>query len=141
MWGVWEHIHRLYGHYPVLLVQQLQVAGLGGRVARYIDDTLGLGPQNGLDDVGVHAGPWRVGDDDVGASVLCDELVRQDVLHVAGIEQRVLNAVNLGIDLCVLDGLGHILDADDLPCLSRHEVGNGPCAGIQPTNERAVASE
>ena len=53
MWGVGEHVDRLYGLYVVLLVQQLQVAGLGGGVTRHIDDTLGQGPQNGLDNVGV----------------------------------------------------------------------------------------
>ena len=79
-----EHVDGLYLLYAVLLVQQLQVAGLGGRVARHIDDTLGLGPQNGLDDVRVHAGPWRVGDNDVRTSVLGDKLVRQDVFYVAG---------------------------------------------------------
>ena len=116
-----EHVDGLYLLYAVLLVQQLQVAGLGGRV-----------------DVRVHAGPWRVGDNDVRTSVLGDKLVRQDVFHVAGKEQCVLNAVDLGVDLGVLDGFGHILDADDLPCLSCHEVGDGPRAGIQVLNQRLI---
>ena len=57
--------------------------------------------------------------------MLGDELVGQDVLHVAREEQRVADFVDFRVDFRVLDGLGHILDADDFPCLPRDEVGNG----------------
>ena len=94
MVGMGEHIHGLYGRHLVLGIEQLEVACLGGGVAADIDDAAGLGEQNHVDDVVVHAGTWRVGDDDIGAAVLVDEVLREHVLHVAGKEQGVLNAVD-----------------------------------------------
>lgn len=64
--------------------------------------------------VWVHSGTWWVGDDDVRSTVLCDEIVGQDILHVACIEEGVLDVVHLRIHLGILYGLWHILDTDYL---------------------------
>ena len=95
MGGVGEHVNGLYGDYFVAGVEQGKVAGLGGGVAADIDDALGVGIEYDLYDVGVHAGTGRVGDDDIGMTVLTDEVVGEDVFHVAGIEQGVGDAVEL----------------------------------------------
>ena len=79
----------------------------------------------------MHAGTWRVGDDNVRPAVFLNERVIQNVLHVAGIEQGVLNAVDFAVHLGVLNSLGHILDADDLTGLPGHEVGDGARAGVE----------
>ena len=63
--------------------------------------------------------------------MLFNEVVGKDILHVACIEQRVVNMVNLRVHLRVLNGFGHILDADDLTCLSCYEVGNGSRARVE----------
>ena len=43
----------------------------------------------------MHAGAWRVGDDDIGTAVTGDEVVGENVLHVAGKEERVADDVKL----------------------------------------------
>ena len=79
----------------------------------------------------MHAGTGWVGDDDVGTSVLCYELVAQHILHIAGIEKGVVDAVDLGVDLSILNGFRDVLDADDLTGLTGHKVGNGASAGVK----------
>ena len=83
----------LPGGYLIFAVEQLEVACLCGWVATYVDDTLRLGGQNHVNHVVVHARAGRVGDDDIWPSVLRDEVVGEDVLHVARIKQRVVDAV------------------------------------------------
>ena len=126
-----EHIYWLNRHYTILGIKILKVACLGGWVATHIHDALGSSPQNGLHHIGVHTSTWWIGDDDIGSSVLSDEVVSQDILHVSGIEEGVLDAVELRVDLGILDGLRHILDTDHLSCLLCHEVGNGACSRIE----------
>ena len=55
----------------------------------------------------------------------------QDILHVARIEERVVDTIEGGVYLRVFDRLGHILDANHLAGLTRHEVGDGARAGIE----------
>ena len=88
-----EHIDGLHGGDAIISVHVMQVTGLCGRVAADIDDALGGSTQDGLHHVGMHTGTWRVGDDDVRPPVFSDEVIGEDVLHVAGKEQRVRNAV------------------------------------------------
>ena len=78
----------------------------------------------------MHTGAWRVGYYYVGPAVSVDKLLGQYVLHVAGKELCVGNAVNLRVHLCVLYGIGHIFYADNLAGMGRHEVGNGAGAGV-----------
>ena len=124
MMGLWEHVHRLYCHHFILYIQELQVASLGSRVAADIDDALRLGIQDNIHHIGVHTCTGRVGDDDVGPAMLGNEIGCEDVFHIACIEQGVFNAIDLRIDLGILDGFRYILDANDLASLTRHEVGN-----------------
>lgn len=130
-----EHIHRLYGSYLILRIHQLQVASLGCRVAAYVYDALWCCIQNDVYYVWVHSGTWWVGDDDVRSTVLCDEIVGQDILHVACVEEGVLDVVHLRIHLGILYGLWHVLDTDYLFCLVSHEVGDGSGAGIEVVNQ------
>ena len=64
-----------------------------------------------------------------------DELVVQDVFHVAGIEQGVIDAVDLGIDFGVLNSFRHVFYADNLTALPGNEVGNGARAGIEVVDQ------
>ena len=136
MWGVGEHVDGLDGCDAVVGIEVVQVAGLGGGIARDVDDATGSGIENRLDDIGVHAGTGRIGDDDVRASVLGDKLVGEYVLHIAGIEQGVGDAVDVGVDLGILDGLGDVFDANDLTGLTGHEIGDGACAGREVVDQR-----
>ena len=126
-----EHIYRLHGYYAILLVEVVQVACLCSRVATDVDDALGGSPQNGLHHIGMHAGTWRVSDNHIGLAVLSDELVGQYILHVAGIEQCVRDAVDFRVDLRILNGFRHVFDANHLAGTASHEVGNGACAGVE----------
>ena len=133
--GVREHVHGLDFHDTVFLVEHGNVTRLGGGVAAHIDQALGLGVEDDLDDVLVHACAGRVDNHDLGTAMLSDEAVGEHILHVPGIEQRVLDAVDAGIQLGVLDSLGDILDADDLTCLAGNEVGDGARAGVEVIDE------
>ena len=136
MGGMREHIDGLYGYHPVVGIHIMQVACLGGRVTRHIDDTLRGGAQDGLHHVGMHASTWWVGDDHIWATVLFDERIGEDILHVTGIEQGVVDAVDLTVDLRIFDGLGHIFDTDHLTGFAGYEVGDGAGAGVEVVDLR-----
>ena len=70
--------------------------------------------------------------------MLPDEVGREDIFHVAGIELGVVDVVDLAVDACVFDGLEYIFDTDDLACPMGHKVGNGARAGIEIIDERGV---
>ena len=129
--GVGKHVDGLDGGNTVVGIEVVQVAGLCGRVARDVDDTLGGCPENGFYHIGMHAGTGRIGDDDIRTTMFGDEIVGKDILHVAGIEKGVGDAVDLGVDLRILDGLWDVLDANHLSGLARHEIGDGAGAGIE----------
>ena len=132
---MWEHVDGLHGCHAVVGIHIVQVTGLCGRIAADVDDALGGCIQNGFHHVRVHAGTRRVSDDDVRPSVLSNEVVGQDVLHVAGIEQRVLDTINLAVDFGILNGLWHVFNANDLSGLFCHEVGNGTRSCIEVVDE------
>ena len=90
-----EHVNRLHLLDAVCHVKSLQVACLGGWIAAYIYYALRVSTQDCLDNVGMHAGTRRVGDDDIGASVLGNELVVENVLHIACIELGVGYVVDI----------------------------------------------
>ena len=71
----------------------------------------------------MHTGAWRVCDDDVWSAVFLYEVLGEDVLHVACIEQSVVDAVDLGVDLRVLYRLWYVFYAYHLACSVRHEIG------------------
>ena len=64
-------------------------------------------------------------------AVLCNEVVGEDVLHVAGIEQCVVDVVDFRVHLGVFDGLRNIFNADDFAGLTGYEIGDGASAGIE----------
>ena len=89
-----KHINGLYGFDAVLHIQQLQVTGLCSGITADIDNALGLCFQNNVDDVGMHACAGWVSDDDIGPSVLADKILCQDIFHVAGKEECIVDAVD-----------------------------------------------
>ena len=88
-----KHIHGLNGNHLIVSIKVGKVAGLSGRIATHVYYTLGLGPQYGLYHIGMHAGSWWVGDDHIWAPMLGYKVVGEYVLHVAGVEKGVLDAV------------------------------------------------
>lgn len=126
-----EHIDGLYFDYFISIVEEAEVACLCGWIATYVNDALGMGMENGVDNIGVHTCAWRVGDDDIGGSVLLDEISSEDVLHVASKEERVVELVDGGIDFCVFNGFGNIFNTDDFCSLFCYEVGNGSGSGVE----------
>ena len=134
--GVGEHVDGLHSLHTVIGVEQRQVAGLRGGVATDVDDAAGRGVKDDVDHVGVHAGARRVGDDDVGPAMSADEVVGEDLTHVAGVELGVGDAVDAAVDLGILDGFGHVFNADDLRRLARDEVGDGAGTGVEVVDER-----
>ena len=92
---MWKHIDGLYSGDAILHIEQLQVARLCSRVATYIDNAFRLCKQDDVDYILVHAGTRWVGDDNIGTAVLVDEILRKHVLHIAGKEEGVGDAVDL----------------------------------------------
>ena len=84
----------------------------------------------------MHACPWRVGDDDVRTTVLSHKRIVQNILHVSCEEEGVVDAVDLRVHFGVLNGFRNVLNADDLPSLLRHEIGNRPRTRIEVINQR-----
>ena len=83
----------------------------------------------------MHASTWRVGDDDIWATVLMDEVFRKDVFHVTCIEERIVYFINLRIDLCVFYSFWNILNTNNLFGLLGDEIGYGSRSCIQVVNK------
>ena len=126
-----EHVHGLHRFHFILLVQQGKIPGLRGGIAAHVDNATWLCAQDNINHVGMHACPGWIGDDYVGLSVLSHELVSKYVFHVTRVEESVLDTVDIAVYLGVLDGLGHVLDADNPLGLSSHEVSDGSRACIE----------
>ena len=126
-----EHVHRLHRLHAVGTVHQRQVARLRRRIAAHVDDPLRRRAQDHVDHRLVHPGPRRVEDDDVRMAVRRHEGVVQHRLHVPGVERRVADAVQFGVDLRVGDRLRNVLDAHDPRTARRAEVGDRPRPGIE----------
>ena len=119
MRSVREHVYRLHDANLVVGIHQLKVACLGSRVATDVDNAPRTCAQDGLHNTGVHACTRRVCYDYVWPAVGGNELVGEYVLHVAGIEPRVVNVVELRVDLGIGDGLWNIFYADYLPAATK----------------------
>ena len=130
-----EHIYRLHGSNLILGIEQLEIAGLCSRVTAYVHNAARLCKEQHIDYIVMHSGTWRVGNDDIRTAMLVDEILRKDVLHIAGLEQGILDTVDLRIDLCILNSLGHILDTHYLAGTAGYEVGNGTCSGIKVVHQ------
>ena len=64
-----------------------------------------------------------------------DEILCQDILHIAGVEQRILNLIERRVDFCIFDGFRHVFDTDHFAGLARNEVGNGTGSGIKVVHQ------
>lgn len=112
--GMREHIYRLNVGHLVLGVQEGRSAGLGSRITADINQRVGLGIKNDLHHILMHAGARRVYYHHVGAAMMLDKFVSQDVLHIACVEKSVVQSVDRRVDFCIFDGFLDILDTDDL---------------------------
>ena len=65
-----EHIYRLHASHPIIDIEQRQIPRLGSRIATHIHDTSGSSKKQSLDDIVVHAGTRRIGNNYIGATVL-----------------------------------------------------------------------
>ena len=63
--------------------------------------------------------------------MLADEVCGEDILHVACVEERVVNAIDLAIDACIFNSFGYIFDTYDGSALSGDEVGYRPRPRIE----------
>ena len=94
MMSVGEHIYRLYAQHLVLHIKQAEVAGLRGGVTAHVNDALGLSEKDGIDNIIMHAGTRGVSDNDIGTTILVDEFLVENILHVASKEKGVIDAID-----------------------------------------------
>ena len=64
-----------------------------------------------------------------------DEVLCQDIFHVAGVEQRILNVVEGRVDFGIFDGFRHVFDTDHFAGLARNEVGDGTGSRIKVVHQ------
>ena len=126
-----EHVYGLYGGHLVTAIQQLEVSCLRSRITADINDTFRSCEKNHINHIVVHTCPWRIRDDDIRTTMFCNEILSQDILHIAGIKQGIVDTVDCGIDFCILDGFRDIFDTDHLLRLTGDEIGDGSRTGIQ----------
>ena len=91
MMRMWEHIYRLYLLNGILHREQAQVACLCRGVTAHVNDTFRFRKKNRVDHIVMHTGTRRVCDNNIRTAVLVDEILCQDILHVAGVEQCILD--------------------------------------------------
>ncbi len=90
-------------------MKQGEVAGLCGRIAAHIYYAGRRGFEYHLDYIFMHAGSRGVDYHHVGTAVTLYKLGREHIFHISGIKLGIIQTVDTGIDLGVLDSLGHIL--------------------------------
>lgn len=129
--GVGEHVDRLNGGDAVVGVHEGEVSCLGGRVATDIDDAVRGSAEDGCHNVGMHSSARRVGDDDIRTALSGNEVVREDIFHVAGVEFGVCDSVEGGVDAGIVNGFWNVFDADNAGCIAGDEVCDGAGAGIE----------
>ena len=93
MWGVGEHVDGLNARNAVVLSENFEVASLCGRVAAHVNNAFRGCIHDGFHDIRMHAGSWWVGNDDIRTAVVAYEVIGEDVLDVASIEERVVELV------------------------------------------------
>ena len=60
-----------------------------------------------------------------------DELVGQDVLHVACVEKGVVERIVLRVDFSIFNGFWHIFNTNNLFGLFGYEAGYGSCTCVE----------
>ena len=73
----------------------------------------------------MHASTWRVGNDDIGATMFGYKITVEDVLHISCIKQGIVYAVDTRVLTRILNGFGNIFYTDDLSGLMCHKIGYG----------------
>src|SRR3712207_552818 len=131
MWRMGEHIHGLHFYNIVFLIEQCQVTSLRGRVAAYVHNSAWSGVKYDLDNVRVHAGTGRIGDNDFRSAMLGDEVIGKNVFHVSGIEECVGDSIYPAVHLGVFYSVFHILNSDNLLSALRHKISNGSGTGVE----------
>ena len=63
--------------------------------------------------------------------MLADEVCGEYILHVACVEEGIVNAIDLAIDACILYRLRYIFDTYDGSALSGDEVGYRPRPSVE----------
>ena len=121
-----KHIDSASSHCTVMPLchKKRQVSCLCRWIATDIDDALWSRPQDHLHDGGIHTCTWRVGHQDLGTTMRCDEVIGQDRFHIACVEGGVRDPVLIPIDKGIFDSLWYILDPDDGATALRQVVGN-----------------
>src|ERR1700722_15939818 len=130
MMGMREHVHGLYPRDGILCIQQVQIAGLGSRVAGYVDHRWRRYIQDLVHQPFVHTSSWRVGNDHVGPAFALEEIVGADVDGVAGKKPGMPYSVKGGILAGVGDGFfddfypydARRLPADENPDTARSAI-------------------
>src|SRR5690242_2035544 len=113
-----EHIHRLHAGHRIFFIQQLQVPGLCSRITADVDDGRSFHVQYLSHQLFVHAGPWRISYDDIGAAFGRKEPVITDLRHIPRKKSGMSNAIELRIFPGISDGFRDHLYADDAGSLS-----------------------
>jgi hypothetical protein len=102
-----EHIHRLDLCHGIFRIQELKVPGLGSGVTADIDDGRRRHVEDLIHQVGVHAGPGRIGNDDIRPAVSGEKLVPADIDDIpgkkAGMADAVEGSIFAGVLHCGLD--------------------------------------
>ena len=138
MVSVREHVDRLHIGHAIFRIEQSKVACLSSRVAADIDEHIGLSIEDDIDHIFVHTGAWGVDNHHIRTAVASHKFVGEDILHVSGIEEGVVQAVDLRVEASVVDGFRHIFDADDLSSIAGHEVGDSAGAGVEVVDQRSL---
>ena len=98
-----KHVDGLHPGNLVFLVQQRQIPCLRGRIAADINHRRRFYFQNFFHQFWVHAGPWRIGNDNVRFSMMGKEFVITHIYYIAANKEGVINIVQGGIFFGILE--------------------------------------
>lgn len=127
---MWKHVDRLYALDIVTLCQKLQITRLGRRIATDIDylsrSCVKQLPYHSL----MHPGTWRVGDNNIGPTILLNKLASKHLGHITCKEGSVCESIALGIVMSISDCLFHILNTNHSLHLRREKQRDCSCTCV-----------
>ena len=135
MMCMWKHINRLHAGHFILLIQKSYIASLSGWVATHIYNTFWIGKQYGVYHIGMHTWASRVCNQNIGAAMLQNKLLIQDVFHIACKKQRIVNAICRRVSPCIFNSFLYILYTYHLFHITSHKVGNSACTCIKVVHQ------
>ncbi len=131
MMGMREHIHGLDPFHGVPGVQEMEIPGLGRRVAAYINDYRRRDLQDLPNQFLLHPGPGRISDDHIGPPLSGKKIAGTNICHVAGEEIGMVDMIELGVLFGIAARFSYKFHAND-PCrLFADEDTNAACPAIQ----------